>query len=76
MDHGFGANEEASIFGFGSRGYDKLDYLGNSEDRAIPGRDMSFFRDNDLGTRVAAGFSDIKVHSVWVAIEHHVTILV
>ena len=32
LDHGFGADEEASNFGFSSRGHEKLDYLGDSED--------------------------------------------
>ena len=43
MDHGFGADEEAIKFGFDSRGHNKLDYLGNSENRAISGRYMGVF---------------------------------
>ena len=43
LDHGFGTNEKARNFGFGSRGHNKLDYLGNSENRAISGRDRGFF---------------------------------
>ena len=43
LDHGFGADEEAIKFGFDSRGHNKLDYLGNSENRAISGKDMGVF---------------------------------
>ena len=43
MDNGFGADEEASNLGFGSRGYNKLDYLGESENRAIYDRDRGVF---------------------------------
>ena len=38
LDHGFGADEKARNFGFGSRGHNKLDYLGDSENRAISGK--------------------------------------
>ena len=44
LDHGFGADEEAINFGFGRRGNDKLDYLGDSENREISGRNRSVFR--------------------------------
>ena len=64
LDHGFGADEEARNFGFGSRGHDKLDYLVNSEDRAISGRDKIVFREHDVGTSAAAVFDDIKVGSI------------
>ena len=37
LEHGFGAYKEARKFGFGSRRHDKLDYLGDSEHRAISG---------------------------------------
>ena len=60
-DHGFGSDGEANNFVFGSRGHDKLAYLGDSEDRSISGRDRSVFGDNDVGTSAAAGFSDIKI---------------
>ena len=43
LDHGFGADEEASNLGFGSRGHNKLDYLGDSENRAISGRYRGVF---------------------------------
>ena len=59
--HGFGADEEARDFGFGRIVHDKLDYLVDSEYRAIYGRDRSVFGDNDMGTSMAAVFSDIKV---------------
>ena len=52
--HGFGADEEASNFGFGSRGHEKLDHLGSSEHRAISGRERSVFGDHDLGTSAAS----------------------
>ena len=44
LDHGFGTDEEAGNLGFGSRGHDKLEYLGNSKERAVSGRDRSVFR--------------------------------
>ena len=43
LDHGFGADEEARNFGFGRRGHKKLDYLGNSENIDIYGRDRGVF---------------------------------
>ena len=43
LDHGFGVDEEARNFGFGSRGHNKLDYLGDSENRDIYGRDRDIF---------------------------------
>ena len=61
LDHGFGADEEASNFGFGSRVHNKLDYLGNSEDRFISGRYRSVFVEDDVGTSAAELFADIKV---------------
>ena len=61
LDHGFGAYEEASNSGFNSRGHDKLDYLGNSENRSIYVRDRGVFLENDVGTSVAVGFADIEV---------------
>ena len=64
MDHVFGADEESRNLGFGSRGHDKLDYLGDSEHRDISGRDRSVFGDNDVGTIAASGFSDIEVGSI------------
>ena len=64
LDHGFGAYEESRNFGFGSRRHDKLDYLGDSEDKAIYGRERSVFRDNYEVTSSAAGFADIKVDSI------------
>ena len=64
LDHGSGADEEAVYFGFGSRGHDKLDYLGDSEDRAISGMDRSVFGVHGVGTSTAAGFSYIKVGSI------------
>ena len=64
LDHGFGADKEARNFGFGSRRHDKLDYLGNSEDRDISDRDRSFFREYYVGTRAAVGFADIKIGSI------------
>ena len=64
LEHGFGAYEEARNIGFGSRGHDKLDYLGNSEERDISGRDRSVFREHDVGTSTAAGFAEIKVGSI------------
>ena len=64
MDNGFGADEEASNLGFGSRGYNKLDYLGESENRAIYDRDRGVFWEQDLGTIAAAGISYIEVGSI------------
>ena len=64
LDHGFGADEEARNLGFGSRGYNKLDYLGNSENRSISGRNRGVFLENDVGTSAAAGFSYIEVGSI------------
>ena len=64
LDHGFGAYEDARNFSFGSRGHDKLDYLGDIEDMANSGKDRSVFGEHDMGTRMAAGFSDIKVVSI------------
>ena len=64
LDHGFGADEEASDFGFGSIGHEKLDYLGASEHRSIYGRDRSVFGEHDVFTSVALGFSDIEVGSI------------
>ena len=64
LDHGFGAYEESRNFGFGSRGHEKLDYFGDSEDRAIYGRDRIVFRENDVGTGTAAVFDYIKVGSI------------
>ena len=64
LDHGFGTDEEARNFGFGSRGHDKLDYLVDSEDRAISGREKIVFREHDVGTSAAAVFDDIKVGSI------------
>ena len=43
LDHGFGADEEAKNFGFSSRRHNKLDYLGDSDNRDIAGRDRGFF---------------------------------
>ena len=54
LDHGFGADEEAISFGFVSRRHNKLDYLGNSEDRAIYDRYRSVFIDHDVGNITAA----------------------
>ena len=77
LEHGFGAYEEARNIGFGSRGHDKLDYLGNSEERDISGRDRSVFRDNAVGTSTASGFADIgEVGSICVASKHPATSLV
>ena len=76
LDYGFDAYEEASNFGFGSRGHEKNYYLGDSEDRAISGRDRSFFGGRGVVTNLAAGFSDIKVVSILVVSEHHATSLV
>ena len=73
MDHGFGADEKARNFGFVSRGHNKLDYLGGSENRAISGRDRGFLWEHDLGDSAAEGFYDIEVGSIWVAGEHHST---
>ena len=64
LDHGFGADEEASDFGFGSIGHEKLDYLGASEHRSIYGRDRSVFGEHDVFTSVALEFSDIEVGSI------------
>ena len=64
LDHGFGADEESRNFGFGSKGHEKLDYFGNSEDRAVYGRDMIVFGEHDMGTITAAVFDDIKVGSI------------
>ena len=43
LDYVFGANEEASNFGFGRRGHNKLDYFDDSENRSIYGRDRGVF---------------------------------
>ena len=43
LDHVFGAHEEARIFGFVSRGYNKLEYLDDSEDRDISDRYRGVF---------------------------------
>ena len=43
LDHGFGTDEEASNLGFGSRGHNKLDHLGDSENMAIYGRYRGVF---------------------------------
>ena len=43
LDHGFGADEEAINFGFGSRRHNKHDYLGNSENMSISSRDRGVF---------------------------------
>ena len=43
LDHGFDAYEEARNFGFGSRRYNKLDYLGNSDNMDISDRDRGVF---------------------------------
>ena len=43
LDHVFGADKDTRNSGFGSRGNNKLDYLGESENRAIYGRDMGVF---------------------------------
>ena len=64
LDHGFGAYEEASNFGFGSRGHDKIDYLGDSDHRAISSRDRSVFGEYYVGTNTASGFDDIEVGSI------------
>ena len=64
LDHGFGADEEAINFGFGSRGHNKLDYLGDSENMVIYGRDRDVFYELYVGTSGAAGFSDIEVGSI------------
>ena len=64
LEHGFDVDEETSNFGFGSRGHDKLNYLGNSEDRSIYGRDSSVFGDHDVGISTTVGFSEIKVGSI------------
>ena len=64
LHHGFSTDEEAINFGFGSRGHDKLGYLGDSEDRAISGRDRSVFGEHDVVTSTAAGFSYIKLGSI------------
>ena len=61
LDYGFGEDEEAISFGFGSRGHDKLDYLGNSDHMEIYGRDRSVFGEHYVGTSAASGFSDIEV---------------
>ena len=39
MDHGFGTDEEARNFGFGSKRNNKIDYLGDIENGAIYGMD-------------------------------------
>ena len=64
LDHGFGAYEEASNFGFGSRGHDKIDYLGDSDHRAISSRDRSVFGEYNVGTSATSGFDDIEVDSI------------
>ena len=64
LDHGFGADEEARNFGFGRRGHNKLDYLGDSENMVIYGRDRDVFYELYVGTSGAAGFSDIEVGSI------------
>ena len=43
LDHGFGTDEEARNFVFGSRGHNKLDYLVEGENRAISGRERCAF---------------------------------
>ena len=64
LDHGFGADEESRNFGFGSRGHEKLDYFGDSDYRAISGRDRIVFRDHDVGTSTALAFDYILVVSI------------
>ena len=64
LDHGFGAYEEAINFGFGSRGHDKIDYLGDSDHRAISSRDRSVFGEYNVGTSATSGFDDIEVDSI------------
>ena len=60
LDHGFGADEEARYSGFGSRGHNKLDYLGKIENREISGRDMDIFQEHDVGTSVAQDFLTLR----------------
>ena len=76
LDHGFGADVDVINLVFGRRGHDKIDYLGDIEDRAIFGRDRSLFGEHDVVTSTAAVFSGIKVGSILVAREHHATNLV
>ena len=61
LEHGFGADEEASNFGFGSRGHNKLNYLGDSENKAVYVRYRGFFLEHDVGTSAATVFADIEV---------------
>ena len=64
LDHGFGTDEEARNFGFGSRGHEKLDNLGNNKDIAVSVRDRSVFRKHDVGTSMAVGFANIKIGAI------------
>ena len=64
LGHGFGTDEEARNFGFGSRGHDKLDNLGNSKYRAVSGRYSSVFGEHDVGTSAAVDFAGIKIGGI------------
>ena len=73
-NHGFGTDEQAGYFGFGSRGHDKLDDLGNIQYWAVAGGDGSIFIKNDVRARVASRLADIEVCSIRVSYKYHAII--
>ena len=73
QDHGLGIDEQACYFGFGSRGHNKLDDLGDSKDWYVAGGVRRVFRKNDVRTSAASSLADIEVCGIRVSCKDHAT---